>query len=209
MEESAWAPHPGRLLARHRGAGSLHRQVRDRPAEGLRLHREPGAIVRQVQGQPERVDPAQVAAVQQAILDDGPSASPGCSVTFSTSTTTSASGSARTPYGTTGTPCRGVAVGDVGVRPHVAGEFDEDIEKIDVPTLILHGTADRILSLEGQGGACTQRCRTRTTSRWRGAARDVRHPRQGGQPRVAGLAALDISGRRREEASARRRARRA
>jgi non-heme chloroperoxidase len=29
--------------------------------------------------------------------------------------------------------------------------FHQDIERIDVPTLILHGTADRILSVEGQG----------------------------------------------------------
>jgi non-heme chloroperoxidase len=30
-------------------------------------------------------------------------------------------------------------------------DFTADIAKIDVPTLILHGTADRILSIEGQG----------------------------------------------------------
>jgi pimeloyl-ACP methyl ester carboxylesterase len=30
-------------------------------------------------------------------------------------------------------------------------DFGADIEKIDVPTLILHGTADRILPLDGQG----------------------------------------------------------
>lgn len=30
-------------------------------------------------------------------------------------------------------------------------DFVEDIKRIDIPTLILHGTADRILSLEGQG----------------------------------------------------------
>jgi non-heme chloroperoxidase len=30
-------------------------------------------------------------------------------------------------------------------------DFHEDIKGIDIPTLILHGTADRILSLEGQG----------------------------------------------------------
>jgi pimeloyl-ACP methyl ester carboxylesterase len=30
-------------------------------------------------------------------------------------------------------------------------DFTEDITRIDVPTLILHGTADRILSLDGQG----------------------------------------------------------
>ena len=30
-------------------------------------------------------------------------------------------------------------------------DFHNDIKRIDVPTLILHGTADRILSVEGQG----------------------------------------------------------
>jgi len=30
-------------------------------------------------------------------------------------------------------------------------DFELDIKRIDVPTLILHGTADRILSIEGQG----------------------------------------------------------
>ncbi len=30
-------------------------------------------------------------------------------------------------------------------------DFRDDIARIDIPTLILHGTADRILSLEGQG----------------------------------------------------------
>jgi non-heme chloroperoxidase len=30
-------------------------------------------------------------------------------------------------------------------------DFHTDIKRIDIPTLILHGTADRILSLEGQG----------------------------------------------------------
>ena len=30
-------------------------------------------------------------------------------------------------------------------------DFHDDIKRIDVPTLVLHGTADRILSLQGQG----------------------------------------------------------
>ena len=30
-------------------------------------------------------------------------------------------------------------------------DFQDDIKRIDIPTLILHGTADRILSIEGQG----------------------------------------------------------
>jgi non-heme chloroperoxidase len=30
-------------------------------------------------------------------------------------------------------------------------DFHEDVKRIDIPTLILHGTADRILSIDGQG----------------------------------------------------------
>jgi non-heme chloroperoxidase len=30
-------------------------------------------------------------------------------------------------------------------------DFREDVKRVDIPTLILHGTADRILSIEGQG----------------------------------------------------------
>jgi non-heme chloroperoxidase len=30
-------------------------------------------------------------------------------------------------------------------------DFEGDIKRIDIPTLVLHGTADRILSIEGQG----------------------------------------------------------
>ncbi|MBV8998307.1 MAG: hypothetical protein JO304_04560 [Solirubrobacterales bacterium] len=30
-------------------------------------------------------------------------------------------------------------------------DFSHDIERLDVPTLIMHGTADRILSIDGQG----------------------------------------------------------
>jgi non-heme chloroperoxidase len=30
-------------------------------------------------------------------------------------------------------------------------DFHEDLERVDIPALVLHGTADRILSIEGQG----------------------------------------------------------
>ena len=42
----------------------------------------------------------------------------------------------------------------VATRACVPGwleDFSHDIERLDVPTLILHGTADRILSIDGQG----------------------------------------------------------
>ena len=38
-----------------------------------------------------------------------------------------------------------------GCVPGWLEDFSQDIERIDVPTLILHGTADRILSIDGQG----------------------------------------------------------
>jgi len=38
-----------------------------------------------------------------------------------------------------------------GCVPGWLEDFVQDIARIDVPTLILHGTADRILSIEGQG----------------------------------------------------------
>jgi pimeloyl-ACP methyl ester carboxylesterase len=30
-------------------------------------------------------------------------------------------------------------------------DYERDVARIDIPTLIMHGTADRILSIEGQG----------------------------------------------------------
>jgi pimeloyl-ACP methyl ester carboxylesterase len=48
----------------------------------------------------------------------------------------------------------GAAASPIATSACVPGwleDFGEDITRIDVPTLILHGTADRILSLDGQG----------------------------------------------------------
>ncbi len=48
----------------------------------------------------------------------------------------------------------GAEASPVATRACVDGwleDFSADIERVDVPALILHGTADRILSLEGQG----------------------------------------------------------
>lgn len=38
-----------------------------------------------------------------------------------------------------------------GCVPGWLEDFSQDIERIDIPTLILHGTADRVLSIDGQG----------------------------------------------------------
>ena len=100
---------------------------------------------------PKGVDQAGVDAVRQAILTTGPRGSPGCSLTSSTSTTTSALGSARRPSATTGTRAPRRRRTRPGRALTWLDDFREDIKRIDVPTLILHGTADRILSIDGQG----------------------------------------------------------
>jgi pimeloyl-ACP methyl ester carboxylesterase len=101
---------------------------------------------------PRGVDEAAVAAVQQAILDDRPAWLTGLLADFLN----------LDEY-------RGARVSDEVVRnlwnagaeasPYATwacvadwlDDYSEDIKRIDIPTLILHGTADRILSIEGQG----------------------------------------------------------
>jgi non-heme chloroperoxidase len=101
---------------------------------------------------PNGVDEAGVAGVQQAILDDryawltGQIAGflnlddyLGKRVSEETVRALWVAGAEASPYATWA--C---------VRTWLE-DFNSDIEKIDVPTLILHGTADRILSVDGQG----------------------------------------------------------
>ena len=58
-------------------------------------------------------------------------------------------------------------------------DFTDDIKRIDVPTLILHGTADRILPIDGQGRRLHAALPGRALRRDRGrAARHVRDPRR-------------------------------
>ena len=42
-------------------------------------------------------------------------------------------------------------IGTWACVPGWLDDFSHDIERLDVPTLIMHGTADRILSIDGQG----------------------------------------------------------
>ncbi len=101
---------------------------------------------------PKGVDEAGVAGVQQAILDDRPAWLTGLLADFlnldeyrgtrvSDDTVRNLwnAGAEASPYATWA--C---------VRTWL-DDYREDIKRIDVPTLILHGTADRILSIEGQG----------------------------------------------------------
>ena len=101
---------------------------------------------------PEGVDEAGVAAVQQAILDDrfawltglvgdllNLDVNLGTRVSEETVRVLWDAGADASPWATWACP------------PGWLEDFSEDIERIDVPTLILHGTADRILPIAGQG----------------------------------------------------------
>ncbi len=101
---------------------------------------------------PSGVDEAAVAAVQQAIVDDRLAWLTGLLGDFlnlddylgkrvSEETVRNAWNA-------------GAGASPIATRACAAGwldDFTDDIKRIDVPTLILHGTADRILSIDGQG----------------------------------------------------------
>ena len=101
---------------------------------------------------PTGVDQATVDAVRQAILDDRPAWLTGLlgdflnlddylgkRVSEETVRNNWNAGAEASPYATWACVLTWLE------------DFHEDIKRIDVPTLILHGTADRILPIEGQG----------------------------------------------------------
>jgi non-heme chloroperoxidase len=101
---------------------------------------------------PSGVDEAGVATVQQAILDDrfawltgllgdflNLDQYLGTRVSEETVRNLWNAGAAASPIATWACP------------PGWLDDFSEDVKRIDVPTLILHGTADRILPIDGQG----------------------------------------------------------
>src|SRR3954447_1278679 len=101
---------------------------------------------------PSGVDPAGVAGVQQAILDDRYKWLTGLlgdflnlddylgeRVSEETVRANWNAGAEASPIATWACP------------PGWLEDFSDDIERLDVPTLILHGTADRILPIDGQG----------------------------------------------------------
>ncbi len=125
---------------------------------------------------PNGVDEAGVAGVQQAILDDRPAWLTGMLNDFlnldelrgnrvSDDTVRSmwAAGIDASPWATW------------ACVPTWLETFAEDIKRIDVPTLILHGAADRILSVEGQG------------RRLHAALPDARYVEIDGGPHVMGI----------------------
>ena len=101
---------------------------------------------------PGGVDEAAVATVQQAILDDRAAWLTGLlgdflnlddylgtRVSEDTVRNLWNAGATASPIATWACP------------PGWLDDFGEDIKRIDIPTLILHGTADRILPIDGQG----------------------------------------------------------
>jgi non-heme chloroperoxidase len=101
---------------------------------------------------PKGVDEAGVAAVQQAILDDryawlqamigdflNLDDNLGKRVSEETARALWNAGAEASPYATWACPRTWL------------DDYVADIRRIDVPTLIMHGTADRILSVDGQG----------------------------------------------------------
>ena len=101
---------------------------------------------------PNGVDQAGVNGVQQAILDDRFAWLTGLlgdflnlddylgkRVSEETVRAIWDAGADASPYATWACP------------PGWLDDFGADIKRIDIPTLILHGTADRILSIDGQG----------------------------------------------------------
>jgi pimeloyl-ACP methyl ester carboxylesterase len=101
---------------------------------------------------PDGVDQAGVADVQQAILDDRFAWLTGLTenllnlddylgkrVSEETVRAIWDAGAGASPWATWACP------------PGWLADFSEDITRIDIPTLILHGTADRILPINGQG----------------------------------------------------------
>ena len=102
---------------------------------------------------PEGVDAAGVAGVQQAILDDRYAWLTGLLGDFLNldeylgQTRQRGHGPRDVERGRGGL----AAYATWACPPGWLDDFSEDIKRIDVPTLILHGTADRILPIEGQG----------------------------------------------------------
>jgi non-heme chloroperoxidase len=101
---------------------------------------------------PNGVDQAAVDTVRQAILDDRPAWLTGLlgdflnlddylgqRVSEETVRSTWDAGAAAGPWATWACVLTWLE------------DFHEDVKRVDIPTLILHGTADRILSVEGQG----------------------------------------------------------
>ena len=101
---------------------------------------------------PEGVDAAGVAGVQQAILDDRYAWLTGLLGDFlNLDDYLGTRVSEETVRESWNAGAEASPMATWACAPGWLEDFSEDIKRIDVPTLILHGTADRILPIEGQG----------------------------------------------------------
>ncbi len=101
---------------------------------------------------PTGVDPAGVAGVQQAILDDRAAWLTGMDQNFlNLDDYLGTRVSADTERYLWQTGMEASAEATWACPQGWLDDFSTDITKIDIPTLIIHGTADRILPIDGQG----------------------------------------------------------
>lgn len=101
---------------------------------------------------PEGVDPAGVTAVQQAILDDRYAWLTGLlGDLFNLDENLGSRISEETVRASWSAAADASPVATWACPPGWLEDFSDDIKRIDVPTLILHGTADRVLPIDGQG----------------------------------------------------------
>jgi non-heme chloroperoxidase len=101
---------------------------------------------------PEGVDPAGVTAVQQAIRDDRYAWLTGLlGDLFNLDENLGSRISEETVRASWSAAADASPVATWACPPGWLEDFSEDIEHIDIPTLILHGTADRVLPISGQG----------------------------------------------------------
>ena len=101
---------------------------------------------------PSGVDQAGVDAVRQAILDDRPAWLTGLINDFMNLDTYLGNRvSEETVRATWNAGVEASAWATWACVPTWLDDYRDDIKRIDTPTLIIHGTADRILSIDGQG----------------------------------------------------------
>lgn len=101
---------------------------------------------------PSGVDQAGVDGVRQAILDDRPAWLTGLLADFmNLDIYLGERVSEQTVRATWNAGVEASAWATWACVPTWLDDYHDDIKRIDIPTLIVHGTADRILSIDGQG----------------------------------------------------------
>ena len=137
------------------GTGELARYIGTRGTERLRacvfIESLAPSFAKSAQN-PEGVDAAGVADVQQAILDDRYKWLTGLlGDLFNLDENLGSRISEETVRASWDAAAGASPVATRACPPGWLEDFAGDIERIDIPTLILHGTADRILPIKGQG----------------------------------------------------------